>query len=927
VTKVAVLYFIAIQFRFAIGTEGKNLEFLKWFSSNGGEVHGLTIAEFDGMGRGIQAINDIESEKRVLFIPSSIIFSKRNLDLSSKSDKVLDELSKKYSDDSEEAVTIWLLLEYKRGLNSFFKPYIDVLPIYVPSILYFTTDELSELQSPELSEEAASMQSDLNANFKKFQQKMSSHWPFPIHNVSLEEYQWAASIVSSRGLRFQGEVYLSPMADMFNYSPQDTIRVAGNGESFLRHHILGSDGSITILSDRNAVKGTQLFEDYGDNTDDLYLKYHGFVAIGNPFTCVKIDVKKVLKVLPALTATQSQILRLFDVRFHPALFSCIDKNVNLGKALEIFLSVLALDDTTSQHCLSVLKENPKKWNILFEGCSINSITSYIYKHDSKEIEWDPKIVPMGKKALKVLRDVMTVGMIVLYQSTPDADRKKLASLQQTLATCPSQNIDTSIIPKKNNNKKIDEDLSECHDEKKKRSLIRHILAVQYRLQKKELWMVICHKFDHPNCWPKIPEPPTTKAAATLLKNTMAKNELEQKLEVFNTWFKGSQPSPAKIAAAYIPGFRIGTVAVDTIESETTYLGVPTSIILDSESAFQSSSLGDLIKQLSAKYKTRDDFHELLLFLIHETFVSGARSPYWPYLHLLPRLEEMDNPILWSNATLLQRLSPSHLLPEVMRYRNSVFRRFNAVKKIDIITSHFPAGIFSWDTYLWASVILDSRSIWWGGQRHLVPMLDFINCAELANPKRVHSTSLDTTSRYAETKAGARFVKGEQVFENYGQPNHVYFLYHGFSIQNNSHDCVHWNLQLTKAELSAANSFESKQLLEKLRMDKGDGSLDICLAYPVPPYLWMFLALKMDNVDSLKRKNLLGEPTAAAASLLDTILDTQIAKYASYNSSHAASSAFIASELSLLQSTKEQLNRHVLKKPLLPGVDPVMVDEL
>jgi len=62
-------------------------------------------------------------------------------------------------------------------------------------------------------------------------------------------------------------------------------------------------------------------------------------------------------------------------------------------------------------------------------------------------------------------------------------------------------------------------------------------------------------------------------------------------------------------------------------------------------------------------------------------------------------------------------------------------------------------------------------------------------------------------------SGAKFVKGEQVFENYGQPNHVYFLYHGFSIRNNSHDCVHWNLQLSKSEMEAAKSFESKQLLQ------------------------------------------------------------------------------------------------------------------
>lgn len=63
--------------------------------------------------------------------------------------------------------------------------------------------------------------------------------------------------------------------------------------------------------------------------------------------------------------------------------------------------------------------------------------------------------------------------------------------------------------------------------------------------------------------------------------------------------------------------------------------------------------------------------------------------------------------------------------------------------------------------------------------------------------------------------GATYGKGEQVFENYGQPNHIYFTYHGFSmfdesaynncVQNTScltslpvqnvHDCVHTEFEL------------------------------------------------------------------------------------------------------------------------------------
>lgn len=57
---------------------------------------------------------------------------------------------------------------------------------------------------------------------------------------------------------------------------------------------------------------------------------------------------------------------------------------------------------------------------------------------------------------------------------------------------------------------------------------------------------------------------------------------------------------------------------------------------------------------------------------------------------------------------------------------------------------FSRDVFTFENYRWAHAILDSRSIWWDGQRHLVPMLDLINCVEGPNPERVHSTKLDST---------------------------------------------------------------------------------------------------------------------------------------------------------------------------------------
>ena len=93
----------------------------------------------------------------------------------------------------------------------------------------------------------------------------------------------------------------------------------------------------------------------------------------------------------------------------------------------------------------------------------------------------------------------------------------------------------------------------------------------------------------------------------------------------------------------------------------------------------------------------------------------------------------------------------------------------------------------WDEYRWASGVLNSRRIWWSGRGHLVPLLDFVNCRS-DGLTRVHRTVADESGA-AVTRAAKAFVAGEEVVEDYGQPNHIYFLHHGFLLDENPHDCV------------------------------------------------------------------------------------------------------------------------------------------
>lgn len=248
--------------------------------------------------------------------------------------------------------------------------------------------------------------------------------------------------------------------------------------------------------------------------------------------------------------------------------------------------------------------------------------------------------------------------------------------------------------------------------------------------------------------------------------------INEKLGLFMNWFNAANPVVNKIVPAFIPGFRIGTRATTHISAGEIYLTVPVKLIMDATKAIENGSgVAPLLTQLSAKYGNRDNFHELLFFLLYEYFSGGKDSFFWPYLSLLPKPEDMDIPLLWnSDDEIDKKLGPSSLKSSVETYRTAVRTTFEKITRIGIVRNFFGldapsddgeiggASILTFERYRWATAILDSRSIWWNGERHLVPLLDLVNCAQGPPSHQVHSTSLSEDGQRAVTKAGI-FLRG------------------------------------------------------------------------------------------------------------------------------------------------------------------------
>ena len=55
-----------------------------------------------------------------------------------------------------------------------------------------------------------------------------------------------------------------------------------------------------------------------------------------------------------------------------------------------------------------------------------------------------------------------------------------------------------------------------------------------------------------------------------------------------------------------------------------------------------------------------------------------------------------------------------------------------------------------------------------------------------------------------------FKSGEQLFENYGQPNYQYFMYHGFILQSNTHDCVNVKVGVSEHDTAEVRKVSDRE---------------------------------------------------------------------------------------------------------------------
>ncbi|KAL5759456.1 hypothetical protein ACOSQ2_018294 [Xanthoceras sorbifolium] len=245
--------------------------FWQWLCDQGvvsanSPVKPATVTE----GLGLVAQRDIAKDEIVLEVPKKFWI---NPDTVAASDigNVCSELKPLIS------VALFLIREKKRE-DSPWRVYLDILPEYTDSTVFWSEEELVELKGTQLLSTTLDVKEYVRNEFLKLQEEIllphKELFPDPI---TLDDFLWAFGIVRSRAFsRLHGQnLVVIPLADLINHSPKVTTEeyaeIKGTGP-FSRNLLFSLWAPIAVKA------GEQVFIQYDLNKSNAKLALdYGFI--------------------------------------------------------------------------------------------------------------------------------------------------------------------------------------------------------------------------------------------------------------------------------------------------------------------------------------------------------------------------------------------------------------------------------------------------------------------------------------------------------------------------------------------------------------------------------------------------------------------------------------------------------------------------
>ncbi|KAJ1943815.1 hypothetical protein FBU59_002792, partial [Linderina macrospora] len=174
-------------------------------------------------------------------------------------------------------------LVHERFVNkqSFWKPYIDVLPKEFSTPVFFSSEEIEFLEGTPAKSSVDEMREQYRKEYERAVEEVGES-VIPRSVFTFEAYLWAVAVCTSRSFtddlvkdhedaRTARNAILLPLMDMVNHYPKSKVT--------WRH---GPDG-IDLVTEAGLAAGQQALNNYGPKSNEELMLGYGFCIEGNPF--------------------------------------------------------------------------------------------------------------------------------------------------------------------------------------------------------------------------------------------------------------------------------------------------------------------------------------------------------------------------------------------------------------------------------------------------------------------------------------------------------------------------------------------------------------------------------------------------------------------------------------------------------------------
>ena len=244
--------------------------------------------DFPDTGRGLRCKRPVSKGEELVVVPLDKCWHAAAARASPELDPVW-EAGVELSDF--DASVLQLLIERRKGASSVHAVHLDELPKTYNSTLFWSTEELQELQgSPwhglakQFSEEAATDWQALNARLKEASTPSCNNL-LEQHGIVRDDYLWAYATLKSRAAEVQvggvkGIRLMAPGFDLFNH--WDGL-VPGT-----THYFDEERRALVAVASKGYAEGEQAFISYGAASNGSLLLAGGFVLPQNRFDSVEV---------------------------------------------------------------------------------------------------------------------------------------------------------------------------------------------------------------------------------------------------------------------------------------------------------------------------------------------------------------------------------------------------------------------------------------------------------------------------------------------------------------------------------------------------------------------------------------------------------------------------------------------------------------